>query len=46
MFEWFWVNEWYIETAMYYVCRIAVVTACVVYVVDTIKSWVRRRKRK
>lgn len=46
MFEWFWVNEWYIETAMYYVFRISMVTACVVYVIDTVKKWTKRRNRK
>lgn len=46
MFEWFWVNEWYIETAMYYVFRLTMVTACVVYVADTVRRWVRRRKRR
>lgn len=46
MFEWFWENEWYIETAMYYVFRLTMVTACAVYVIDTVKKWTKRRNRK
>lgn len=46
MAEWFWMNEWYIETAMYYVVRLAMVTACVVYIVDTVRKWVRKRRNQ
>lgn len=46
MFEWFWVNEWCIETVVYYVFRLTMVAACVVYVVDTVRKWTRRRNRK
>lgn len=42
----FWEYEWYIETLMYYVFRVAMVTACVVYVIDTAKKWARKRRKK
>lgn len=42
----FWEYEWMIETVMYYVFRLTMVAACIVYMVDTFKKWARRRKRK
>lgn len=41
----FWEYEWMIETVVYYVARIALVIACTVYTVDTVRKWARKRRK-
>lgn len=36
MAEWFWANEWVIDTAVYYASRLAVIIACILW--DALKG--------
>lgn len=44
--ELFWEYEWMLETVMYYVFRVSMVAACVVYIVDTARKWARKGKKR